>query len=650
VSPLLRRRSAPVPPEVTKWVASQTKRHRPRWQRMALWLLRRAALAAVTGVSLLAVAAARGTVRWPRAAAVAWISLWWAAARLLPLPWWSGVLVVLALVVLVAVLEHRRRPRSVVEVPTVDWRVAKWRELADGSTVRTRVLPSGETVTEEVRGAGFLPGSQVDDRVENLINDDGRVIGFRLRVTGGTARQHADIIEAARAPIAAMFGTVPDGVRVVVEGDYSWCWLDVLSWAWLQECADRAAALEAERQDRLREVHRWDGQTLAADGTIEVGVGVDGQPMRLTLFVPGQGARHTWIVGSSRVGKSGSVTQAIAGAVRSGLVRLHLIDLNGGVSLTEWNDLAASYAETPEQAKALLRWLDAMMDEKVAQMKARGLKVFPAPTVEEPLDLIVMDEAQDLARDVEAMEIVDRIARKSLKVLIAIWWMTQVALADRAFGNAGTALREQFQAGNVWAFYAGKTTTSLAVSDTRVLDLTQLPKGVPGASVVDGPAHEVPPLGRARWIPDDEALDVARACAGEGYPVAEQVTGADLLEQAKTRRPVAVVPPPQADDDGPTGWGPAKQRVLVLVAGMQPGEQFTTGAVIAELGDVSRQTVGTALRALADDPKTGQPIEDKGFGKWMRRTLPLDVEFDAAHQGQVSALDTDMSTDGRKAS
>ena len=198
----------------------------------------------------------RWTVQWPRAAAVSWVSLWWVVQVTAGLPWWTGLVVVAGMGVLVFVVERRRVPApAAAAAVVVDERVAMWRQIADGPRSRTHVQPDGTVVVEQLPPSGFLPGSRVDDVVEDVTAAGGRMVGFRLRVSGNGPRQHAGVIEAARPQIAAMYGTRLDGVHVVVDGDHSWCWVKVLYSWYLDE-------LDAQRQERQRgqEHPCWDPQ------------------------------------------------------------------------------------------------------------------------------------------------------------------------------------------------------------------------------------------------------------------------------------------------------------------------------------------------------------------------------------------------------
>ena len=113
----------------------------------------------------------------------------------------------------------------------------------------------------------------------------------------------------------------------------------------------------------------------------------DGTDWRLPL------GPHTLVAGCSGSGKGSvlwSLAFGLAPWVKTGLVRLHGIDLKGGMEILMGADLFSTCATTPAEAVAVLEQL-------VAEMQARTKKYAGrvrshTATEEEPLNVVLIDE------------------------------------------------------------------------------------------------------------------------------------------------------------------------------------------------------------------------------------------------------------------
>lgn len=132
-----------------------------------------------------------------------------------------------------------------------------------------------------------------------------------------------------------------------------------------------------------------DGSQLGDDpGRIRLGRRQDGTPWWLQLI-----GRQTLFVGCSDSGK-GSLLWACCGGlarpVAADTVRLHGIDLKGGVELAMGERLFTSHAYTGQAAVELLRDLDRIATERMAVMRGKSRSFQPAPG--DPLHVLVIDE------------------------------------------------------------------------------------------------------------------------------------------------------------------------------------------------------------------------------------------------------------------
>lgn len=113
----------------------------------------------------------------------------------------------------------------------------------------------------------------------------------------------------------------------------------------------------------------------------------DGLPWRLSI------GPHTLVAGCSGAGKGSvfwSFVFALAPAVREGRVRLHGIDLKGGMEIRMGEPLFTTSATDAAEAVAVLEMLVAWMQERTRAYAGRVRS--HAATVEEPLHVVMIDE------------------------------------------------------------------------------------------------------------------------------------------------------------------------------------------------------------------------------------------------------------------
>lgn len=165
--------------------------------------------------------------------------------------------------------------------------------------------------------------------------------------------------------------------------------------------------LTLQRRDALgRLVAPLPVPVLPDFAALPVGLIEDGQTLTLRLF-----GTQVLVVGATGAGKGSvvwSVISAVAGGVRSGLVKLWVFDPKGGMELAAGMPLFdrfacddfASMAGTLEEAVAVMR---------ARTGRLRGQTRQHEPTPDEPLYLIVIDELASLTAYLTDRQLKDRI-------------------------------------------------------------------------------------------------------------------------------------------------------------------------------------------------------------------------------------------------
>jgi S-DNA-T family DNA segregation ATPase FtsK/SpoIIIE len=131
-------------------------------------------------------------------------------------------------------------------------------------------------------------------------------------------------------------------------------------------------------------------------------------------------AAHVLIVGAQRAGKGSfiwSLIRALANAVRTGLVRLWVIDPKGGMELFMGRPMFTRYEDSDFTAMA------GMLDDAIAvmrdrQARLRGKVRAHTPSLDEPLIVIIIDELAALLAYLPDTDLRNRITA-SLSVLLS---------------------------------------------------------------------------------------------------------------------------------------------------------------------------------------------------------------------------------------
>ncbi|MFJ3861782.1 hypothetical protein ACIPRL_36890 [Streptomyces sp. NPDC090085] len=229
-----------------------------------------------------------------------------------------------------------------------------------------------------------------------------------------------------------------------------------------------------------------DELSMDSRGYVRAGTYVDGRAALLPLAQPGSGARHLYLVGGSRSGKSGLLEQILLSAHRSGIAVILASPQAGTIA---GSSLAAYLGDGLDKAMGALRLAFAMMLDREARYRS------PAFPFTDPLVLVVIDEAHMLLSasspyHLEAKAIVEQLTRRSLKRGIGVVLATQTPLAED-LGNS-TVIRSQLLIGGGAVFLRcargqGSLVGANAVEGAEGIDLSMIPSQWPGqyAKVAD---------------------------------------------------------------------------------------------------------------------------------------------------------------------
>lgn len=227
---------------------------------------------------------------------------------------------------------------------------------------------------------------------------------------------------------------------------------------------------------------------LAMDsrGYVRLGTYIDANAALVPLAQPGSGARHLYLVGGSRSGKSGVLEQILLSALKS---RIAVILASPQAGTIAGASLTAYCGDGLDEAMGALRLAYAMMLDREARYRS------PSFPFTDPLITFIIDEAHMLLSvaspyHAEAKAIVEQLTRRALKRGIGVVLATQTPLAED-LGNS-SIIRSQLLIGGGAVFLRcargqGSLVGANAVQGAEGIDLSMIPPQWPGqyAKVAD---------------------------------------------------------------------------------------------------------------------------------------------------------------------
>ncbi|MER6392431.1 hypothetical protein ABT236_28715 [Streptomyces sp. NPDC001523] len=225
-----------------------------------------------------------------------------------------------------------------------------------------------------------------------------------------------------------------------------------------------------------------DELAMDARGYVRLGTYIDATAALVPLAQPGSGARHLYLVGGSRSGKSGVLEQILLSAHKSGIAVILASPQAGTIAGA---GLTAYCGDGLDEAMGALRLAYALMLDREARYRS------PAFPFTDPLVLIVIDEAHMLLSasspyHLEAKAIVEQLTRRSLKRGVGVVLATQTPLAED-LGNS-TVIRSQLLIGGGAVFLRcargqGSLVGANAVQGAEGIDLSMIPDSWPGQAL-----------------------------------------------------------------------------------------------------------------------------------------------------------------------
>lgn len=375
-------------------------------------------------------------------------------------------------------------------------------------------------------------------------------------------------------------------------------------------------------------------------GRLPIGIYADGTVAGWQLYTPGSGANHGQISGTTGGGKSQFI-QLICTEIRhSGLAVLWLGDPEEGTSVPDWQDAADWFAGGVAEIRRMLQAAERIMDDRKKRRARRtwtdeygrprrGFAQFD-PTPDEPLLMVIIDEAPDVTKDPECARIIAKIGKKGRKLGVGITLITQVpSLAE--FGN-DQAMRSMLSSTNVVMFrVSDKYSKQMGMPIDLPVDPNNLPKEWPDGSSTAGlgylaDASRISPF-RAMYQEDAYHWATTEADVAELEPAAVTAAGEDYATWRERREaryaddrddideddtgPAAAAPPRTS---GPIGTDTAARHGTAraaILAHLQRSGRIRSGVLAAQL-NIPLPTVSSTLTRLEE---VGEAIRI-GHGIW----------------------------------
>lgn len=402
------------------------------------------------------------------------------------------------------------------------------------------------------------------------------------------------------------------------------------------------------------DVHVIDPET----GLAPIGVYYDGEPANYRFWLPGSGAVHDFITGTSGSGKSRTVDALLAMERRSPLVCSIVIDPQAGLSLPDWPDGVAVFAPGNDLGIVTLRAVSAWMKERAARYnrmkwiddkgRERVGRAFFVPGDPDPFVVLTLEEAHDLLNDPEygeeAVKLIADMCKEVRKVGLKIRLCNQSPNASQLGGE--TLIRDMLQGGNNLVLRSGSSATGKRAAGTALGDIDPgaIPKEFADGTSTGGLGYLAGPdnrsaMWRAPYVEDPYGLSHEGETTGieqatiDALPIVRHMLEEHALmlslrnagkryvydpERFTEGRPAKAPAAPSMEKTttAATPSGPSVSATVrkILAWLLQHGKPAAPAVIARALGLTGPQ-VRKALGRMKNDPAT--PVVNIGHGAWI---------------------------------
>lgn len=232
----------------------------------------------------------------------------------------------------------------------------------------------------------------------------------------------------------------------------------------------------------------WPGPVVTEDGRIPIATTQEGNTIYVRLWNE-TGVNHLLLVGSSGSGKSNTYNVLLLPAVLTRKAVLIYLDGKQGASNPKLAQGMDMVCRTPEEIKAGVRMVHAILESRATRYGAMGLDEFDVHGPD-PIIMFVIDEANGVKDDLSAAEeaMITKIAQQGRSFGIACWMSVQSANMVGLPGGGDTRKNLTGTVGNVVAMRVGDASAKgVALSSTsEPIDLLGLPEGPGWCAILNG--------------------------------------------------------------------------------------------------------------------------------------------------------------------
>ncbi|MFI0822207.1 hypothetical protein, partial [Streptomyces sp. NPDC021115] len=352
-------------------------------------------------------------------------------------------------------------------------------------------------------------------------------------------------------------------------------------------------------------------------GLAPIGVYYDGELANYRFWLPGSGAVHDFITGTSGSGKSRTVDALLGMERRCPLVCSIVIDPQAGLSLPDWPDGVAVFAPGNDLGIVTLRAVAAWMKNRADRYsrmrwtddkgRERIGRAFFVPGDPDPFVVLTIEEAHDLLNDPdhgeEAVKLLGDMSKEVRKVGLKLRVCNQGPNAEELGGK--TLIRDILQGGNNLVLRSGSAATGKRAAGSALagVDPGAIPRefadgtSTGGLGYLAGPDNRTA-MWRAPYVEDPYALAHEGETTGieqaalDGLPILRHVVAEHALMLELRNAGKRYVYDPGRFTEQPTAAPAARTSMekapAPVVAPAGPSLSGTTRRIVEYLQDLGK--------------------------------------------------------------